>query len=142
MSAAFWQNKSLSELSSEEWEQVCCRCGRCCLIKLQDDTTDEIYYTRIICRYFDTGKHLCREYQNRCRLVPECLKITPDNIDSLVWMPKTCAYRILNETGDLPAWHSLKGGKVPIPPLPQNRISDAGVAEQDFEDYIIEDEDL
>ena len=140
MNTAFWKRKRLTDLSPEEWEKICCRCGRCCLVKLQDETTDEVYYTRIICRYFNIENHSCREYQNRCRLVPKCLKITPQNINSLTWMPQTCAYRILNETGDLPPWHPLKSGHN-IPPLPQNLMPDILVAEQDMEDYIIEDEE-
>ena len=136
----FWQ-KPLKNLTADEWEKICCRCGRCCLIKLQNDDNDEVFYTRIICRYFDTAKHLCREYSNRCRLVPSCLKVTPQNIDSLTWMPQTCAYRILNETGDLPPWHPLKGGQGFLP-LPENLVTDISVAEEDMEDYIIEDKDL
>ena len=137
----FWKSKSRSEFTTEEWESVCCRCGRCCLIKLQDDETEDIYYTRIICHLFDCRNHLCREYKNRCTLVPECLKITPQNIDSLNWMPKSCAYRILNETGDLPEWHPLRGGNT-LPPLPDNLTTDILVAEENLEDYIIEDEEI
>lgn len=131
----------MSEFSESEWESVCCRCGRCCLIKLQDDDTGEIYYTNVICRYFDCQNRLCTKYQNRSALVPECLKITAQNINDLSWMPQTCAYRILNETGDLPAGHPLKG-KPDIPPLPKNLTSDLLVSEETLEDYIIEDEIL
>ena len=139
--APFWQTKPLSVFSEEEWESICTHCGRCCLIKLQDEESDSLCYTRIICRYFDTKTHLCREYQNRCSLVPECLKLSPKNIDSLDWMPLSCAYRILNETGDLPEGHPLKGGNN-IPPLPQNLVPDNLVAEEELEDYIIEDEEI
>lgn len=137
----FWKTKSLTEFTDDEWESICCRCGRCCLIKLQDDATEDIYYTRIICHLFDCQKHLCREYQNRCTLVPECLKITPQNIDSLHWIPKACSYRILNETGDLPDGHPLKGD-LKIPSLPDNLTTDILVNEEDLENYIIEDEEI
>jgi hypothetical protein len=137
----FWRTKKLSEFTTAEWESVCSRCGRCCLIKLQDEDSDEVYYTRIICHLFDQQNHRCLEYQNRCTLVPECLKITPENIDSITWMPKACAYRILNETGDLPDGHPLKGG-TEIPPLPDDLTTDILVAEDDFEDYIIENEEF
>ncbi len=138
MTKSFWQ-KNLSDLTDEEWESICYHCGHCCLIKLQDEESGELCYTRIICRHFNTKNHLCREYANRCSLVPECLKITPQNIDSLDWMPLNCAYRILHETGDLPPNHPLKGG-VELPPLPDHLIADNLVAEEDLEDYIIEDE--
>ena len=64
--------KDLSSISPDEWEAICQRCGRCCLLKLQDDETDEIYYTNVICRYYDTEKNLCTVYDKRCELVPEC----------------------------------------------------------------------
>ncbi len=139
MTKPFWQSKKISDFTEDEWESLCCNCGRCCLVKLQDEESNELCYTRVICRYFDTEKHLCREYNNRCALVPECLKITPQNIVSLNWMPLTCAYRILQETGDLPKNHPLKGG-IKQPSLPDNLIPDNLVAEEDLEDYIIEDE--
>lgn len=137
----FWENKELSELSEDEWEQICCHCGRCCLIKLQDDETNDIYYTNIICHLFDTEKHLCTKYADRCLLVPECVKITPKNIQNITWMPKKCAYRILLETKDLPSWHPLKEN-TPKPSLPNNLIKNNLVDEKYLEDYIIEDEEF
>jgi len=137
----FWRIKKLENFSEEEWEQVCCRCGLCCLIKLQDDVTEEVFYTKIICHLFDKKQRVCTEYENRCRLVPQCLKLSLQNIDKLAWMPKKCAYRILFETGDLPDWHPLKN-KAEIPDLPKGLVSDMEVDEQEWEDYIVEDEDF
>jgi uncharacterized cysteine cluster protein YcgN (CxxCxxCC family) len=136
----FWKVKKLKDFSNEEWEQICCNCGLCCLIKLQNEEDDEVYYTRIICHLFDKKSRLCKEYKNRCTLVPECLKVTPENIDKLEWMPKNCAYRILNETGDLPLWHPLKKESVDLPKLPENLVCDILVDEDSLEDYIVEDE--
>ena len=138
----FWQNKNLSEFSQDEWESICYHCGRCCLIKLQDDETDEVYYTSVICRLFDKKTLLCTKYKDRCSIIPSCLKITAENIDSISWMPKLCAYRILNETGDLPEGHPLKKGILSIPSLPENLISDDLVSDDNIEDYIIEDEEF
>ena len=87
----FWKHKKLEEFSEDEWEQICCRCGRCCLIKLQDDDSEEVFYTKIVCRYFDVENKACTVYENRCKLVPECLKVNPKNIDKIEWMPKKCA---------------------------------------------------
>ena len=136
----FWKRKKLEDFSEDEWEQVCCNCGLCCLVKLQDEDDDEVYYTRIICRLFDAKTRLCKEYENRCRLVPECLKVTPENIDKLAWMPKNCAYRILNETGDLPKWHPLKKENISLPELPKDLVADNLIDENNLEDYILEDE--
>ena len=139
MKNGFWQTKTLENFSKDEWESVCCHCGRCCLIKLQNEANDDIFYTRVICHYFDVDKKQCTVYEKRCSLVPECLKITPKNIDELTWMPQGCAYRILNETGDLPEEHPLKGGKYQ-PCLPENLVKDNMIAEEDLENYIVEDE--
>ena len=136
----FWKDKRLSEFDENEWEQICCNCGLCCLVKVQDEDSDDVYYTRVICHLFDCNTRLCKEYANRCKLVPECLKVTPKNIDKLNWMPKNCAYRILNETGDLPEWHRLKKSGKNLPELPQNLVADNMVEDSDLEDYIIEDE--
>ena len=142
MSENFWKTKKLNELSDDEWEQICCRCGLCCLVKLQDEGDDEVYYTRIICHLFDTKTRLCKEYKNRCKLVPQCLKVTAKNIDKLVWMPKKCAYRILNEIGDLPNWHPLKNKKENLPSLPEDLVFDNMVNEESMEDFILEENDF
>ena len=33
----FWINKKLTELSHSEWEALCDNCGKCCVIKLQNE---------------------------------------------------------------------------------------------------------
>ena len=140
MNKDFWKNKSLKDFNDEEWEQICCRCGLCCLVKVQDENDDEVFYTRVVCHLFDKNTRLCKEYKNRCKLVPECLKVTPKNIDKLAWMPKKCAYRILNETGDLPEWHPAKNKSVQLPKLPDDLVFDTMVDDDSLEDFIIEDE--
>lgn len=142
MSNNFWKTKPLHEFNNEEWEQICCRCGLCCLVKVQDEDDNEVYYTRVICHLFDCKTRLCKDYRSRCTLVPECLKVTPQNIDKLAWMPKKCAYRILNETGDLPDWHPLKKQNIDLPKLPENMVCDNMVNDDNLEDYIIEDDEF
>lgn len=109
--APFWKTKSLGEMNAKEWESLCDGCGRCCLIKLEDEDTREYYFTDVACRLFDVGLCRCRDYANRDREVPDCVRLTPENVGGLGWMPPSCAYRLLAEGRDLPDWHPLVTGR-------------------------------
>ena len=106
----FWKTKPLAELSREEWESLCDGCARCCLHKLEDEDTGEIAQTNVCCRLLDMEACSCTKYAERKRLVPDCQIMTPDNVSMLHWMPRTCAYRLLDQGADLPAWHPLVTG--------------------------------
>ncbi len=113
MSAAekpFWETKSLREMNPREWESLCDGCGLCCLIRFEDENSGEIIPTRVHCRLFDAATCRCSDYADRKRTVPDCIKLTPDNIDDLMWMPKSCAYRRLHEGRGLADWHPLISG--------------------------------
>lgn len=124
--------KKLQDYTAEEWEAVCTHCGKCCLLKLQDEDTDEIYYTDIVCRYFDTDTCSCSIYDHRCEVVPACLKLTPDNVDKISWMPDSCAYRRLLEGRPLAKPTNIKG----------RCISEDLVKAEDYEDHIVDWDDL
>ena len=47
------------------------------------------------------------DYSNRKKIVPDCVKLTPNNLSQLNWMPNTCAYKLVNEGKKLPSWHPL-----------------------------------
>jgi len=106
----FWRRKSLVDMTTEEWESLCDGCARCCLIKLEDVDTGEIRYTDIACRLLDLGDCRCTQYDTRNRLVPDCVRLSPDKIADLGWMPSSCAYRLIAEGRDLPWWHRLVSG--------------------------------
>ncbi len=109
-SPPFWRSKSLEEMTEAEWESLCDGCGRCCLVKLEDEDTGRILATDIGCRLFDAGTCRCRDYENRSQAVPDCVTLTPDAVLTLSWLPPTCAYRLIGEGKDLPWWHPLVSG--------------------------------
>jgi uncharacterized cysteine cluster protein YcgN (CxxCxxCC family) len=106
----YWEVKPLEELSRAEWESLCDGCGRCCLVKLEDEDTGEVHFTDIACRLLDTASCRCADYPRRRRKVRDCLKLTPDLVRQLAWLPPTCAYRLRSEGRALPWWHPLVSG--------------------------------
>lgn len=106
----FWRRKSLAELSAEEWESLCDGCGQCCLVKLIDAETDELHFTRLACKLLDIGSCRCKDYENRQKKVADCVRLAPDNVGNLAWLPKSCAYRLIGEGRDLYWWHPLVSG--------------------------------
>ncbi|HVB89266.1 MAG TPA: YcgN family cysteine cluster protein [Beijerinckiaceae bacterium] len=105
----FWR-KPLSEMSRPEWESLCDRCGRCCLVKLEDEDTGRIHFTSIGCRLLQTHDCSCSNYRMRQKLVPDCVKLTPETLPEIRWLPPTCAYRLVQEGKDLMWWHPLVSG--------------------------------
>ena len=106
----FWLTKSLAAMTPEEWESLCDGCGRCCLYKVQCETTGEIYYTNVACRLLNDWQCRCTSYEQRTRLVPHCLVLTPAKAEELQWLPTTCAYRRLALGERLEWWHPLVSG--------------------------------
>lgn len=110
MGPPFWKTKSLEEMSRAEWESLCDGCGKCCVLRMEDEDTGATYVTDIHCRLFDTQTCLCSNYVNRKQFVPDCVKLTAKNIAKLKWIPQTCAYRLLANGEDLYDWHHLISG--------------------------------
>ncbi|HLH10856.1 MAG TPA: YcgN family cysteine cluster protein [Methylovirgula sp.] len=106
----FWERKRLDELDPEEWESLCDGCGRCCLVKLEEEDTGTIHFTDIACRLLDGKTCRCSDYVRRRRRVRDCLKLTPDLARALSWLPPTCAYRLRAEGRKLAWWHPLVSG--------------------------------
>lgn len=110
MSAPFWKTKTLDQMSPEEWESLCDGCAKCCLLKLEDEDSGEVAYTRLHCKLLDAETCRCSDYANRKARVPDCIKLTPRHIEQIQWMPRSCAYRLVHEGQDLPDWHHLVCG--------------------------------
>ena len=105
----FWETKTLEEMTAEEWESLCDGCARCCLFKLEDEDSGEVYYTNVACRLLDHTQCRCTRYEERSRLVPDCVQVTSE-VARETWLPDTCAYRLLAEGKPLPEWHPLITG--------------------------------
>ena len=110
-SGPFWRRKTLDEMTSEEWESLCDGCGRCCLIKLEDEDDGHVYTTDVGCRFLDKSTCRCGDYTNRKREVPDCIQLSPDLARTLKWLPPSCAYRFVARGQDLPWWHPLVSGR-------------------------------
>jgi hypothetical protein len=78
-------------ISVEEWEALCKECGECCLEKIEDER-GTIFYTLKPCRYLDVETRQCRIYHNRFTINPECVKLTPELVTTLRWLPGDCGY--------------------------------------------------
>ena len=143
-SQRFWEEKTLADFSVAEWEAVCDGCAKCCLHKLEDETTGSVCYTSVACRLLDLESCRCRHYEDRHRWVADCLNLRcADALDS-DWLPQTCAYRRLAHREPLAPWHPLVSGR-------QESVHEAGVSirawaheeremesDADLSDYILE----
>ena len=143
MTAPFWQTKSLSEMTPEEWESLCDGCAKCCLLKLEDEDSGEIAYTRLHCRLLDENLCRCADYENRKSIVPDCVILTPKSVSELRWMPKSCAYRRLADGRGLPDWHHLISGDRDLVhtgghSIMGQTVSEDTVLEEDQIDWIID----
>lgn len=106
----FWETKSLREMNRAEWESLCDGCGKCCVHKLEDEDTGELFPTNVACRLLDRATGRCSDYRNRRAHIPECVRLTPAKLETVDWLPSTCAYLRLHLGQGLPDWHPLVTG--------------------------------
>ncbi len=147
MAEPFWKTKTLEEMSATEWESLCDGCGKCCLSKLEDEDTGEIHFTSVGCRLFNADTCRCGDYANRLKKVSDCVQLTPQNVRTISWLPRTCAYRLVAEGRDLFSWHPLVSGdadsvhKAGISMRGRVTASETEMAEpEDYFDHMLEEE--
>ena len=107
---AFWEDKALADLDADQWEQLCDRCGRCCLLKLEDADSGEVVYTGVSCKLLDIERVRCTDYARRRQRVADCVALDAGLAGTTAWLPATCAYRLRAEGKPLPDWHPLVSG--------------------------------
>ncbi len=128
----FWEIKTLSQMSSDEWESLCDGCGLCCLVKIEDEDNGEIFNTSVSCRKLNIETCRCGDYKNRLIEVPMCTQLTLENLPHLNWLPESCAYKRLFKGKPLPLWHPLLTQR-------KDSVHDAGISAKWFaqsEEYI------
>ncbi len=106
----FWETVPLRAMNRVQWESLCDGCGKCCVHKLEDEETGELYPTNVACRLLDGRTGLCKDYRNRKALIPDCVRLTPEKLESLEWLPSSCAYLRVQRGQGLPDWHHLISG--------------------------------
>ena len=106
----WWETTALGDMDDSQWESLCDGCAKCCLVKLEDYDSGEIYYTNVSCQLLDTESCRCADYAGRHRLVDDCIKLDRHNVKTLQWLPQSCSYRLLAEGKPLPDWHHLRTG--------------------------------
>ena len=133
----FWASKSLSEMSDSEWESLCDGCALCCMHKVEDEDTGEVFYTDVACKLLDLGTCRCTDYARRTELVADCLRLTPDERAAYDWLPATCAYRLRSRGEPLFDWHPLISGDPET--VHEARISVRGEAlsERDTDEWTV-----
>lgn len=144
--ADFWNQTPLEALSAPDWERLCDGCGKCCLHKLQNEDTGDVFYTRVACRLLDTTSGGCGDYTERFNRVADCMDVAKMTHDEMSWLPSTCAYRLRSEGRPLPHWHPLLTGDAASIQQDPSRIRGRIVSELDLaktdlddhlEDYIV-----
>lgn len=139
----FWRSKSLTEMTPTEWEMLCDGCALCCLHKIEDEDTNEVFYTTVVCHLMD-DQCRCTQYERRCELVPSCVKLRPEDVESFHWLPPSCAYRLIHEGKELPEWHPLISGKADsvikagASVLNVYEVKDNEITEDEMLDYVID----
>jgi uncharacterized cysteine cluster protein YcgN (CxxCxxCC family) len=136
----FWRRKTLTEMTAEEWESLCDGCGRCCLNKLEEEDTGRIYYTDVGCRLLDGEACRCRDYPHRSEQVADCVRLTPESVSTITWLPPTCGYRLILEGRDLYWWHPLVSGDAETVHAAGISVrGKVGASEEDVPDADLED---
>lgn len=132
----FWEKLTLDQMSPSQWEQLCDGCGLCCLVKIEDEDSGEVFNTTVSCFLLDIETCRCKDYKNRLAKAPMCTQLSLDKLPQMDWLPETCAYKRLYAGLSLPDWH-------PLITKDENSAHEAGMSVKWFaqsEEYIHPDQ--
>ena len=139
----FWQTKKLDEMNQTEWESLCDLCGQCCLVRVQDEDSEEIFETNVVCANYDCANQQCASYDNRQQIIPDCTQLTPALVEQFTWLPDSCAYRLIFNNKPLPETHPLVSGNRNTHPNVVDRFQEQELVlynpDLDITDYVIID---
>jgi len=139
----YWERKTLDEMTPNEWESLCDGCALCCLQKVEDDETLEVHYTSVVCHLLDKSNCYCTQYKDRSTLVPNCVKLHPEDVEKFHWLPPSCSYRLIYEGKSLPDWHPLVTGqsdtviKAHASVLSVYEVTDKEITDDQLLDYVL-----
>ncbi len=140
----FWQQKTLFEMSREEWESICDGCAKCCLTQLQDEESEQLVFTNVACDLLNDNTCLCTDYDNRSNCVPSCVTMDAGNVEQAAeFAPPTCAYRLLLQGEPLPDWHHLISGSRDTIHEQKHSVRarvvfQSDIDEDEIEDYVVD----
>jgi len=158
----FWETIPLNRMSRTQWESLCDGCGKCCVHKLEDDETGELFPTNVACRLLDPRTALCKDYPSHGQSVGATDTLTvylfpslglddrifqhlslPYRVKTIDWLPSSCGYLRVHRGQGLADWHPLISGD-------PNSVHRAGISVRgktvseddvgDLENHIIEEE--
>jgi uncharacterized cysteine cluster protein YcgN (CxxCxxCC family) len=113
------------------------------LRRLRPVLFDRTFYTDVGCRLLDNKTCRCRDYPNRQEKVDDCVRLTPQSLKTITWLPPSCAYVLLAEGKDLYWWHPLVSGDprsvhaAGVSVRGRVRASETRVSDDELEDYIV-----
>jgi uncharacterized cysteine cluster protein YcgN (CxxCxxCC family) len=93
-------SRTCGDITEKEWEALCKRCGECCFEKwIEGDGS--IHPTSIPCRFLDIVTRECGVYHKRFDVGEGCVKLSPEVVSMVEWLPEDCAYvKRIRNTGE------------------------------------------